>query len=241
MKNILVTGASSGIGAAVSQYLDSEGYRVIMAARSQDKMEDMAASMKNAPFIIPADLSQEDSIRNMFDTCKASGIRLNGLVHCAGIGKSMPVKGIRINEDIHEQMKVNAYSFALMGKFFSSKRYCDYGCSLIAISSMASESCITGHCGYAASKAAVNAMVKVMAKEFARRKFRVNAILPTYVDTPLLKGDMETAFGLDKRIEQIQPLGIIQPEAVAWLAEFLISDKGKYITGALIPVTGGAM
>ena len=241
MKNILVTGASSGIGAAVSQYLDSEGYRIIMAARNRDKMHDMADHMKNAPLIIPADLSEEDQIRNIFDTCKASDIRLNGLVHCAGIGKSMPVKGIRINEDIHEQMKVNAYSFALMGRFFSSKRYCDDHCSLIAISSMASESCINGHCGYASSKAAVNAMVKVMAKEFARRKFRVNAILPTYVDTPLLKGDMESAFGLDKKIEQIQPLGIIQPEAIAWLAEFLISDKGKYITGALIPVTGGAM
>ena len=122
MKNILVTGASSGIGAAVSQYLDSEGYRVIMAARNRDKMQDMADHMKNAPLIIPADLSEEDQIRNIFDTCKASDIRLNGLVHCAGIGKSMPVKGIRINEDIHEQMKVNAYSFALMGRFFSSKR-----------------------------------------------------------------------------------------------------------------------
>lgn len=241
MKNILVTGASSGIGKAVTQFLDSQGYRIIMTARNHDKMKELSTNMRNSPIIIPADLSIEEQIDHIFKKCRESAIRLNGLVHCAGIGKSMPVKGLRINEDIHAQMKINAYSFAKMGRLFSSKKYSEDGGSIIAISSMASKSCIAGHCGYASSKAAVNAMVKVMAKEFLRRKIRVNAILPTYVDTPLLKGDVESAFGLDEKINSIQPLGIITPESIAYLAEFLLSEKSRYITGALIPVTGGAM
>lgn len=241
MKNILVTGASSGIGAAVSRYLDSQDYRIIMVARSYDKMKKLATNMKNSPFIISADLTLDEQIDNIFNKCKDSNIRLNGLVHCAGIGKSMPFKSIRINEDIHEQMKINAYAFAKLGKYFSSKKYSEDGASIIAISSMASETCIANHCGYASSKAAVNAMVKVMAKEFLRRKIRVNAILPTYVDTPLLKGDVEAAFDLDEKIKHIQPLGIITPESIAYLAEFLISEKSRYITGALLPITGGAM
>ena len=99
--------------------------------------------------------------------------------------------------------------------------------------------CIPGHCGYAASKAALDAIVQVMSKEFSRRKIRVNAILPTYVDTPLLRGDMENTFDLQGRIEANQPFGIIDPRYLAYLVEFLISDKAKYITGTLIPVTAG--
>ena len=84
-------------------------------------------------------------------------------------------------------------------------------------------------------------MVKVMAKEFVRRKIRVNAILPTYVDTPLIQGDLEDTFDLKGGIQRNQQLGVIEPVSLAYLVEFLISEKGKYITGALIPVTAGLL
>ena len=153
----------------------------------------------------------------------------------------MPVKGIRIREDIQAQMEINAYSFAELGRYFSSKRFSNDGGAVVAVSSMASQSCAIGHCGYAASKAALNAMVKVMAKEFVRRKIRVNAIMPTYVDTPLLQGDLEDTFDLKAKIEKTQALGIIEPKSIAYLVEFLISEKAKYITGALVPVTAGLL
>lgn len=104
---------------------------------------------------------------------------------------------------------------------------------------MASRSCAAGHCGYAASKAALDAMVQVMAKEFVHRKIRVNAILPRYVNTPLIQGELEDTFGLKEQIDKSQKLGLIEPQSLAYLTEFLVSDKGKYITGALIPVTAG--
>lgn len=151
----------------------------------------------------------------------------------------MPVKKIRIHEDMETQMEINAYAFAELGRYFGSKRYSNDGGSIVAVSSMAAHSCIPGHCGYAASKAALDAIVQVMSKEFSRRKIRVNAILPTYVDTPLLRGDMENTFDLQGRIEANQPFGIIDPRYLAYLVEFLISDKAKYITGTLIPVTAG--
>ena len=65
--------------------------------------------------------------------------------------------------------------------------------------------------------------------------------MPTYVDTPLLKGDLEDTFDLKGNIERNQVLGIIEPRFLAYLVEFLISEKGKYITGALIPVTAGLL
>lgn len=241
MKNILITGASSGIGEAVSRYLSECGYRVVMVARREERLREIAEDLENEPLVIPFDLTRFDEYEIMFNDCREKGIKLDGLVHCAGMGTSMPVKKIRVRQDIQSQMEINAYAFAELGRFFSSKRFSNDGGTVVAISSMASQSCATGHCGYAASKAALNAMVKVMSKEFVRRKIRVNAIMPTYVDTPLLKGDLEDTFDLKGNIERNQVLGIIEPRSLAYLVEFLISEKGKYITGALIPVNAGLL
>lgn len=242
MKNILVTGASSGIGEAVSRYLSECGYRIIMVARREEQLLEIAKDMDNKPLLIPFDLTKFDEYETIFSVCRKEGMKLDGLVHCAGMGTSMPVKGIRIKEDIQEQMEINAYSFAELGRYFSSKRFSNDGGTVVAVSSMASQSCAIGHCGYAASKAALNAMVKVMSKEFVRRKIRVNAILPAFVDTSRIRGAIEDdIFGLQDNIEKKQALGIIEPKSIAYLVEFLISEKAKYITGALVPVTAGLL
>ncbi len=241
MKNILVSGASSGIGEAVSRYLSQCGYQVVMVARCEEKLQKIAGEMKTSPVVIPFDLTEFDKYEMIFGTCREKGIKLDGLVHCAGVGSSMPVKKIRIREDIHSQMEINAYAFAGLGRCFSSRWYSNDGGAMVAISSMASHSCDVGHCGYAASKAALEAMVQVMAKEFVRRKIRVNAILPAYVDTPRIQGKLEDTSWLREKIEESQKLGLIEPESLAGLTEFLISDRGKYITGALLPVTAGLL
>ena len=142
--------------------------------------------MVNEPILIPFDLTKFEEYDTIFDVCKEQGMKFDGFIHCAGVGTSMPVKKIRIHEDMETQMEINAYAFAELGRYFGSKRYSNDGGSIVAVSSMAAHSCIPGHCGYAASKAALDAIVQVMSKEFSRRKIRVNAILPTYVDTPLL-------------------------------------------------------
>ena len=87
---------------------------------------------------------------------------------------------------------------------------------------------------YAASKSAMNTAVKVMAKEFVKRKIRVNGILPAYVDTRMTQ-DIEDFVDVEKR----QPFGLIDPRQIAYLAEFLLSEKSRFITGALIPVSAG--
>ena len=239
MKTFLVTGASSGIGAAVSKYLSECGYCVVMVARSDQKLKETAKEMVNEPILIPFDLTKFDEYDAIFDVCKEQGIKFDGFIHCAGVGTAMPVRTIRIQEDMQSQMEINAYAFAELGRYFGSKRYSNDGGSIVAISSIAAHSCVPGHCGYAASKAALDAIVQVMSKEFSKRKIRVNAILPSFVDTPLLRGDLEKIYDLQGRIEANQPLGIIDPRYLAYLVEFLISDKAKYITGTLIPVTAG--
>ena len=101
---------------------------------------------------------------------------------------------------------------------------------------MAVEYPAKGQSVYAASKAALNMVVKIMAKEFVRRKIRVNSIMPSYVDTPMIH-DTTKAF-MDNGVENL-PLGVIDPVQIAALAEFLLSDKAQYMTGASIPVSAG--
>lgn len=237
-KKILVTGASSGIGAAVSKYLSEQGYFVVLVARNEEKLKKVQEELPGESLIVPYDLSDLENIENIFESCKNSEIKLDGLVHCAGINCDIPIRANDV-EIMQEVTTVNYYSFVELGKYFNKKKYSNDKASIVAISSDASISCSKGMCTYAASKAAVNAAVKVMGKEFLKRKQRVNAILPTYVATPMVRN---TSLGnLEDKAAAFQPLGVIEPEQVAYLVEFLLSDKSSYITGAHIPVSAGAI
>lgn len=238
-KAILVTGASSGIGAAVSKYLSEQGYFVVLTARNHSKLSQIADNLCGEKLILPYDLSDLEHIENIFVSSREKGIKFDGLVHCAGINIDIPIRSNDV-DIMKEVTTVNYYSFVELGKFFYKKKYSNNQASIVTISSSAAESCSKGMCTYASSKAAMNAAVKVMGKEFLKRKQRVNAIMPTFVDTPMA-ARMDASLGDLKHKVTGQPLGLIDPVQIAYLAEFLISDKSSYITGACIPVSAGAI
>lgn len=238
-KKILITGASSGIGAAVSKYLSEQGYFIVLVARSEDKLKEVQDNLSGESIIIPYDFLHLENIENIFDNCRREGLKLDGLVHCAGINNDIPVRANDI-EIMQEVTTVNYFSFVELGKHFNRKKYSNDNASIVAISSSASVSCSKGMCTYAASKAALNASVKVMGREFLKRKQRVNAVLPTFVDTPMASRMDESLGDLENKVAG-QPLGLIEPVQIAYLVEFLLSDKSSYITGACIPVSAGAI
>lgn len=111
----------------------------------------------------------------------------------------------------------------------------------MAISSIASEICMPGQGPYTASKAAMNAGVKTMAKEFVRRKIRVNAVLPAGVLTPMAEKKAEVFCDIHKteKAKSEQTLGEISPESVADSVCFLLSEQAKFVTGELLKITSG--
>lgn len=231
-KWILITGCSTGIGRVTAKYLDEQGYKLVLLARSENKLHSLARELNNNSVVVPFDLCELDKIGAIFECCKANEIKLDGLVHCAGIGSNVPIRGNDI-DTMEKTMATNYFSFVELGKYFGLRKYSNEGASIVAISSISPLTCYPGACNYAASKGAVNAAVRVMSKEYMKRNIRVNAILPGYVNTPLGPSEDDPVY-----IAQ-QPLGIIKAEYVAFMIEFLLSDKAKYMTGTLIPISGG--
>lgn len=237
-KCILVTGASSGMGKEVARYLDSLGCWVVLTARRKEKLLSLQEELRGDTAVFSADLQKEEDVEALFGFCREKGIRLDGLVHCAGVNELAPISMMDITE-AKRTMDVNFFSFLQLGKHFYSKKNSNAGSSLVAISSIFS---LSGQCGngqYAASKAAVNSAVKTMAQEFLRRKIRVNAILPHYVDTDMMKRAREGGGISEQDPANSLPLGVIDPMEIAYLAEYLLSDCSAKMTGTLIPITSG--
>lgn len=236
-KKILITGASQGIGEDVAKYLNSLGATVILVARSEEKLKQLQDTLDGQNYIYPCDLSDFDEIHNIFNYCKEKGIILDGLVHCAGILELSPIFGIDIQE-ARKHMDVNFFSFLQLGSYFCSKKYSRDGASVVVLSSEVSLIGIKGNGQYAASKAALNSAVKTMSQEFLSRKIRVNALLPSCVDTDMLEMTIQSGFSMDDPMHA-QPLGLISKREISYLVEFLLSDCSRTMTGTLIPITAG--
>lgn len=231
-KTILITGCTSGIGYETSLYLHELGYRLVLTGRDGEKLNALSEKV-NCEVSCICDLSESCQINRLFECLENKRIKLDGMVHSAGYAANAPVRLLK-EIDMTELMNLHYFAFMKLSKNFYKKIYSNVGASIVALSSFATVTCYEGSSMYAASKSAVNTAVSVMAKEFLKRGIRVNAILPAYVDTRMNKG-------LDELVDirERQPLGLIASRQIAYLVEFLLSEKSKYITGALIPVSAG--
>ncbi len=240
-KNYLVIGASSGIGEACVRELASEENVLIIVARRGEMLQSIADDLPGRIIPFVYDLHDLEHIKDIFSTCKEQDIKLDGMVYSAGIDGLWPIKANSIPK-MREIMDVNCLAFAEAGKCFFSKRYSNDGASIVAISSIASIRADKGMMAYAASKAALNSIVRTMAVEFATRKIRVNAILPAGVDTPMARAKQDMMSGVceighEKNQDSSEEL--IPPDYIAKQVGFLLSDKSLYITGECLTVNGG--
>ncbi len=234
-KTVLITGATSGIGEDCARYLSCKGYDILIIGRNKEKLDALKAEFKDRCInSFQCDLTENEAVDAIFSEIKDKKIFLDGLIHCAGIDSfAAPVRMIK-NESVEKSFSLHTEVFVKMCKSFYRKEISNEGSSIIAISSLASLMCQRNSLDYSVSKAALNAAVKVISKEFIKRGIRVNAILPANVDTPMC--DNLKKMG---NIEDIQPMGFIEPRYVSFMVEYLLSDKSKYMTGELIPISAG--
>lgn len=236
----IVTGASSGIGRAVSTALAECGAAVVLVGRSADTLNDTLSAMAGSGHIIcTADLEKDRDLTFLADAATADGKKLNGLVHCAGIAPIVPV-GTLSRETAEKCMSVNFFSFIELVRLLSKKKYRAETGSIVEISSVNSQLPDKCQTIYAASKAAANAAVRAMALELADKGFRINSILPGSVNTAMTRKAFEQMGGENReRKLRKQILGITEPEKIAEIALFLLSDMSSMITGSLLNADGG--
>ena len=233
-KTVLITGCTSGIGLEVSHYLHEQGYGLLLVGRNEEKLKNVSEETGNMPYVV-CDLEDNFQIGGIFDFCISKGIKLSGMVHCAGYESrsNIPIRLLH-NEDAKSQMQIHYFAFLELCKYFYRRNVSIDGSSIVAMSSFATFTKRKGSVAYSAAKAAVNTAVSIASKEFLKRSIRVNAILPAHVETPMYD-NIKDVFD----ISEMQPMGAINIKTIAELIEFLLSDKSKYITGALIPVSAG--
>lgn len=234
-KRILITGASSGIGKSIALICNKMGAEVLLNGRNLAKLHSTQNQLivPKRSSIYAFDLTQYDQTTQIVSDLPT----LNGVVHCAGIGFRKLCRMIEL-EDINFIMDSNfKSSIHLQNLLLRKKKLCKNSSSIF-IASLAAESPIFGNGLYSASKAALIAYANCMARELAPRH-RVNCISPAMVWTDLItsSGISEDELKVD---EARYPMGRYgQPEDIANLATYLLSDASSWMTGENIKITGG--
>lgn len=234
-KNILITGASSGIGRGICIDTSKMGANIHLMARNEERLIETLDQMegKSHRYYV-ADLRNKDEIISLVDNLPL----LDGVVLCAGIIKTMPVKNI--NEDALEEIfNVNIMADIRMVSRMLKKKKLAKGASIIFISSVSTFNVKVGNSLYSATKGAVNSFAKAMALEVAKQEMRVNCIQPGFIPSNILsKGAIEEDAFLKYYAER-HPLGFGTPSDIANTCIYLLSDAARWVTGSIFTIDGG--
>jgi 3-oxoacyl-[acyl-carrier protein] reductase len=239
----VVTGASKGIGAGIAKSLGAAGASVVVSYASSKKgADEVVAAIERAggkALAVKADMANKSEIENLFAEAKRAFGRLDILVNNAGVYEFLPLEDIT-EEHFHKHFNVNVLGLILASQE-AARHFGSAGGSIINISSVASTKAPANTSVYSATKAAVDAVTKALAKELGPRNIRVNSINPGVTETEgvhaiegLLDGDAA------KEWLASTPLGRVgQPRDIAPAVEFLASADSAWITGEVIRVSGG--
>jgi NAD(P)-dependent dehydrogenase (short-subunit alcohol dehydrogenase family) len=238
----IVTGAGSGIGRACAIALAREGANVALVGRRRDRVQQVAREIGAQALPISADVSQNAGIQRLIDETVNRFGGLNFLVNNAGILQVGTAEQIT-EEQWDRVFNVNVRAVWLLSRAVLPHMRKAGGGSIINIASTLGIVGARARAAYASSKGAVVLLTKAMALDHGHEKIRVNAICPSFTETELTEAILSKAPDADairRERTAAHPIGRLgQPEDLAGLAVYLVSDESSWTTGAILPVDGG--
>jgi 3-oxoacyl-[acyl-carrier protein] reductase len=241
-KVAVVTGASKGIGASIAKALASEGAAVVVnyssARADADKVVSDIRNRGGKAIAVQANVSKAADVQRLFEETKKAFGKLDVLVNNAGVYEFAP-----IGEFTEEQFR-RLFDTNVLGVLLASREAARYfdgnGGTIINIGSAVTQINPPASSIYTGTKAAVDAITRVLAKELGPKKIRVNSINPGMVETEGVHAAGFIASDFQKQLEAQTPLGrIAQPEDIAPVAVFLASQDSGWLTGELVTASGG--
>jgi 3-oxoacyl-[acyl-carrier protein] reductase len=238
-RTALVTGASRGIGKACALALAAAGNRIVLAARSAAKLEEVAVEISAAggeAFVLEMDLSSHDSIKTAVSKAAKEFGRIDILVNNAGVTKD----GLAVR--MKQQDWESVIQTNLSGSFYATQEVLQgmmrerWG-RIVNISSVVGEKGNPGQANYVASKAGLIGLTKSLAQEVGSRNITVNAVAPGFIETDMTHGLSDD---LKQKMIDATPLKRMgTSEEIAAAVKFLVSDEAAFITGHVLDVNGG--
>lgn len=239
-KTALILGASRGIGAATARAFVANGAQVVLAARSRDALDTLAAELGGQAQIIVTDMMRAEDIAKAIAFTVQSFGKLDIAFNNAGVSPPRAEFAELTDEAFDATMNVNLRSIFLAMKHEIRAMLAGGGGAIVNTGSVGSLVGLPQMAAYVASKHALVGLTKTAALEYAKRNIRVNMVAPGTIMTEMLKaGAAATAEGR-ARLEAATPMGrIASPEEVAGSVVWLCSPAASYVTGTVLTVDGG--
>jgi len=235
-KNIIVTGASGGIGNAIIKKLSEEGANILASGTKIEKLEELKKNYEGLK-ILKFDISQSDKIEEFIENATSElGGSLDGIVNNAGITQDN--LAIRMSLDEWQRViNINLTSTFLMSKFAIKKMLKNKSGKIVNITSVVGHTGNLGQANYTASKAGIVAMSKSLAIEYAKKNININCISPGFIQTAMTD-KIDDKFK-EVIISKIPSARLGEPDDIANAVLFLSSDQSNYINGETLHVNGG--
>jgi len=235
-KNIIVTGASGGIGNSIIKRLNEEGANILASGTRIEKLEELKKNFESIK-ILKFDISQSDKIEEFIQNAtKELGGSLDCIVNNAGITQD----NLAIRMSLDEWQKViniNLTSTFLISKFAIKKMLKNKSGKIVNITSVVGHTGNLGQANYTASKAGIIAMSKSLAIEYSKKNININCISPGFIKTAMTD-KIDDKFK-ETIISKIPSARLGEPDDIANAVVFLSSNQSSYISGETLHVNGG--
>jgi NAD(P)-dependent dehydrogenase (short-subunit alcohol dehydrogenase family) len=237
-KLIVICGASKGIGFNLAQTIDALGGTMVLHTNSDEGLQKLKQTFEpNKHMFLQANFSEPTQLEQAWQEQVGSVYKVDGFVNCVGLRSRRPINLLNA-ELVLEVMSANFVSHLEMIRILTKKNSYNAGLSIVGISSIAAHSGGAGVTAYAASKAAMEAATRCLAKELHKKQIRLNTVVCGQIHTEAYDSLMETKTDSDQVLER-QFMGLGKPQEVTDIILFLLSEESRFITGAAIPADGG--